>query len=106
MPSAPAGAWQSRPTFPTVDEAGLPGLYMSNWYALFAPRGTPKIVIDKLNAAVVDALADPAVRNRLAEQGQELPSREQQTPEALGALQERDIERWWPVIKAAGMKGQ
>jgi tripartite-type tricarboxylate transporter receptor subunit TctC len=94
------------PDIPTVDEAGLPGLYMSNWYALFAPKGTPKIVIDKLNAAVVDALADPAVRNRLAEQGQELPSREQQTPEALGALQKRDIERWWPVIKAAGMKGQ
>jgi tripartite-type tricarboxylate transporter receptor subunit TctC len=94
------------PDIRTVDEAGLPGLYMSNWYALFAPKGTPKNIIDKLNAAVVDALADPVVRNRLAEQGQELPSREQQTPEALGALQERDIERCWPVIKAAGMKGQ
>jgi tripartite-type tricarboxylate transporter receptor subunit TctC len=93
------------PDIPTVDEAGLPGLYMSNWYALFAPKGTPKIIIDKLNAAVVDALADPAVRARLAEQGQELPSPEQQTPEALGALQKRDIERWWPIIRAAGMKG-
>ena len=94
------------PDIPTVDEAGLPGLYMSNWYALFAPKGTPKIVIDKLNAAVVDALADPAVRTRLAEQGQELPSREQHTPEALGALQKRDIEKWWPIIRAAGMRGQ
>jgi tripartite-type tricarboxylate transporter receptor subunit TctC len=81
-------------------------MHMSNWYALFAPKGTPKIVIDKLNAAVVDALADPAVRTRLAEQGQELPSREQHTPEALGALQKRDIEKWWPIIRAAGMRGQ
>jgi tripartite-type tricarboxylate transporter receptor subunit TctC len=93
------------PDIPTVDEAGLPGLYISNWYALFAPKGTPKIIIDKLNAAAVDAVADPAVRARLAEQGQELPSREQQTPEALGAVQKRDIERWWPIIRAAGMRG-
>jgi tripartite-type tricarboxylate transporter receptor subunit TctC len=94
------------PDIPTVDEAGLPGLYMSNWYALFAPKGTPKIIIDKLNAAVGDALADPVVHARLEDQGQELPSREQQTPEALAALQRRDIERWWPIIRAAGMKGQ
>src|SRR5262245_1512717 len=67
------------PDIPTVDEAGLPGLYLSNWYALFAPKGTPKNVIDRLNAAVGDALSDPAVRSRLADQGQELPMREQQT---------------------------
>ena len=94
------------PDIPTVDEAGLPGLYLSNWYALFAPKGTPKNVIDRLNAAVGDALADPAVRSRLAEQGQELPTREQQTPAALVALQKTEIEKWWPIIKAANIKGE
>jgi tripartite-type tricarboxylate transporter receptor subunit TctC len=94
------------PDIPTVDEAGLPGLYLSNWYALFAPKGTPKNVIDRLNAAVRDALADPAVRSRLADQGQELPSREQQTPAALVALQKAEIDRWWPIIKAANIKGE
>jgi tripartite-type tricarboxylate transporter receptor subunit TctC len=79
---------------------------MSSWYALFAPKGTPKSIIDRPNAAVVDALADAVVRTRLAEQGQELPSREQQTPEELAALQRRDIEKWWPIISAAGMKEQ
>jgi tripartite-type tricarboxylate transporter receptor subunit TctC len=94
------------PDIPTVDEAGLPGLYLSNWYALFAPKGTPKNVIDRLNAAVGDALADPAVRSRLAEQGQELPTREQQTPAALVALQNAEIEKWWPIIKTANIKGE
>ena len=94
------------PDIPTVDEAGLSGLYLSNWYALFAPKGTPKNVIDRLNAAVGDALADPAVRSRLAEQGQELPTREQQTPAALAALQNAEIEKWWPIIKTANIKGE
>jgi tripartite-type tricarboxylate transporter receptor subunit TctC len=94
------------PDIPTVDEAGQPGLYGSVWFALFAPKGTPKSIITKLNAAVADALADAVVRSRLIDLGQELPPREQQTPEALGALQKAEIEKWWPIIKAAGIKAE
>jgi len=94
------------PDIPTVDEAGLPGFYMSNWYALFAPKGTPKDLVAKLNAAVIEALADPKVRARLADQGQEIPPRERQTPEALADLQKAEIKKWWPIIKAAGIKGE
>jgi tripartite-type tricarboxylate transporter receptor subunit TctC len=94
------------PNIPTADEAGLPGFHASVWYALWAPAGTPKDVIGKLNAAVVDALADPTVRTRLAEIGQEIVPRDQQTPEALAALQKSEIEKWWPIIKAATIKGQ
>ena len=92
------------PDVPTVDEAGLPGFYISNWLALFAPKGTPKTVIDKLNAAVVEALADPTVRSRLAPLGIEFFPREQQTPEALAAFHKGEIKKWWPIIKAAGIK--
>lgn len=92
------------PEIPTVDEAGLPGFYVSNWTGLFAPQGTPQAVIAKLNAAVVHALADPAVRTRLASLGLEIFPREQQMPEALAAFQKAEIERWWPLIKAAGIK--
>jgi tripartite-type tricarboxylate transporter receptor subunit TctC len=91
---------------PTVDEAGLPGLYVSNWYALFAPKGTPREIIGKLNAAVVDALSDPTVRVRLANQGQDIPPRGQQTPEALAGFQKAEIEKWWPIIKAANIKSE
>jgi tripartite-type tricarboxylate transporter receptor subunit TctC len=94
----------SAPDIPTVDEAGLPEFYISVWHGLWAPKGTPRDVITKLNAAVLDALADPAVRSRLAELGQELPPREQQTPEALGAYQKAEIEKWWPIVKEAGIK--
>jgi tripartite-type tricarboxylate transporter receptor subunit TctC len=92
------------PEIPTVDEAGLPGFYMSVWHGLWASKGTPKDVIAKLNAAVVDALADATVRQRLADLGQELPAREQLTPEALAAYQKAEIEKWWPIVKAAGIK--
>ncbi len=94
------------PEIPTVDEAGLPGFHTSLWYGLWVPKDTPKHVIGKLNAAVVDALAAPPVRQRLADLGLELPPREQQTPAALGAYQKAEVEKWWPIIKAANIKGE
>ena len=92
------------PEIPTVDEAGLPGLYIAIWHAIWVPNGTLKDVIAKLNAAIVETLADPAVRQRLGDLGQEIPPRDQQTPEALGAYHKAEIEKWWPLIKAAGIK--
>ena len=89
---------------PSVDEAALPGFYISVWYALWAPKGTPKDVIAKLNAAVTDALADPTVRHRLADLGNEIPPLDRQSPEALGAFHKAEIEKWWPIIKAANIK--
>jgi tripartite-type tricarboxylate transporter receptor subunit TctC len=89
-----------------VDEAGLPGLHVSVWYGIWAPRGTPRDVVAKLNGAVVAALADTTVRARLADLGQEIPPREQQTPEALAAFHKAEIEKWWPMVKAAGIKAE
>jgi tripartite-type tricarboxylate transporter receptor subunit TctC len=92
------------PDIPTADEAGLPGFYITNWSGLWAPKGTPRNVIGKLNAAVVDALADPEVHQRLADLGQAVFPREQQTPEALGAFHKAEIDKWWPIIKAANIR--
>jgi tripartite-type tricarboxylate transporter receptor subunit TctC len=92
------------PEIPSVDEAGLPGFYVSVWRGLWAPKGTPRDVIDKLNAAVVETLADPAIAERLATMGEEAPPREQQTPDGLAALQKDEIKHWWPVIQQAGIK--
>jgi tripartite-type tricarboxylate transporter receptor subunit TctC len=103
--AAPARS-NSVPDVPTVDEAGAPGLHMSLWYGLWAPGGTPAPIVQKLQAAVQDALADPEVRGRLTGLGMEIPPREQQTPEALIAQQKADIAVWWPIIKAAGIKMQ
>ena len=92
------------PEIPTVDEAGLPGLHIAIWYGLWAPKGTPRDVIAKLNAAVVAALADAPTREKLAALGMEVVPRERQTPEALAAHQKAEIDKWWPIIKAADIK--
>jgi tripartite-type tricarboxylate transporter receptor subunit TctC len=97
---------QAAPDIPTVDEAGMPRFYASPWYALWAPKGTPPDIIDKLNAAVVHALADSSVRQRLVQTGMEIVSRQEQTPEALAALQKAEIEKWWPIVKEAGIKAE
>ncbi len=97
---------KAAPDIPTGDEAGLPGFYMAGWHAFWAPKDTPREVIAKLNAAVVEALADPAVQARLADLGLLIVPREQQTPEALGAFQKAEIERWWPILKEAGIKAE
>ena len=94
------------PDIPTVDEAGAPGVYISTWYGMWVPKDTPQEVIRKLTAAAMDALADPAVRARLIGLGQEIPPREQQTAEALAAHHKAEIEKWWPLIKAANIKAE
>src|SRR4029434_8982172 len=96
----------SMPDIPTADETGVPGLYMSGWFGFFAPKGTPKDVIARLNAAMVQALADPAVSARFTELGLDVASREQQTPEGLAGFQKAEIDKWWPIIKEAGISAQ
>jgi tripartite-type tricarboxylate transporter receptor subunit TctC len=91
---------------PTADETGVPGLYMSGWFGFWAPKGTPKDVIAKLNAATVEALADPAIQKRFSDLGLDVASREQQTPEGLAAFQKTEIAKWWPIIKEAGIGAQ
>lgn len=93
------------PDIPTAEESGVPGLVAPGWFGLFAPKDTPKDIIAKLNGAMVQALADPAVRARLVQVGLDVTAREQQTPEFLGAFEKAEIEKWWPIIKAAGIKG-
>ena len=94
------------PDIPTVDEAGLPGLYLPVWSGMWVPKNTPKGIIDRLNNAVVDSLADATVRQRLSDIGQEIYPREQQTQEALRAYQRAEIDKWWPIVKAAGIKAE
>jgi tripartite-type tricarboxylate transporter receptor subunit TctC len=94
------------PDIPTVDEAGMPGLYLSIWVGLWAPKGTPKNVISRLNAAAVDVMDNPTARARLADLGIQFPPREKDTPEALGAFQKAEIKKWWPIIKEFGIKAE
>lgn len=94
----------SAPDIPTVDEAGVPGLYIAYWHGIWAPKNTPKDIADKLNAAIMAALADPAVRARFAELGQEIPPPDRQSSAALGAFQKAETEKWWPIVKAADIK--
>jgi tripartite-type tricarboxylate transporter receptor subunit TctC len=94
------------PDIPTTDEAGLPGFYFSFWHGLWAPKGTPKPIIDKLNAAVVAGLKDPETRRRLIDLAQVIYPPEQQTPEAFRAFQKAEADKWWPIIKAAGVKAE
>jgi len=96
----------SAPEIPTVDEAGLPGFHFSSWQGLYAPKGTPGYVVARLQAAVVETLADPDVRRRLAGHGQDIFPRERQTPQALAALHQADIDKWWPLIKTADIKAE
>jgi len=94
------------PDIPTAEEAGLPGYVTSVWNAIWAPKGTPKNVVARLNAAVVEALADDATRARLAGLGQLVVPRDQHGSEVLRALHKAEIEKWYPIIKAAGVKAE
>jgi len=96
----------SSPNIPTADEAGLSGFFASLWYGLWVPKNTSKDIIAKLNATMVQVLADPAVKERLTELGIEITPLAQQSPEALRAYQKAEAERWWPIIKAANLKGE
>ena len=94
------------PEIPTVDEAGLPGLYTSVWHGYWFPKNTPREVVARFNAAIVDTLTDADVKKRFADLGQEIPTREEQTPQGLSAHHRAEIEKWWPLIRAAGLKAE
>jgi len=96
--------WPPTPDIPTIEEAGLPGIHLSLWNGIWAPKGTPSDIIMKLNAAVRTALSDSGLKQRIIDLGQILPTPEQQSPEALAAYHKAEIEKWWPIIKAANIK--
>jgi tripartite-type tricarboxylate transporter receptor subunit TctC len=96
----------SMPDIPSADEAGVPGLYMLGWFGFFAPKNTPPDVIKKLNGATVQALADSGLRKKFADFGLDVAAPEQQTPEGLAGFHKAEIAKWWPIIKAAGIRGE
>jgi tripartite-type tricarboxylate transporter receptor subunit TctC len=98
--------WFAAPDVPTAEEMGVPGLAISLWHGMWAPKGTPKEIVARLNAAVVQALADPAVQKRFTDQGHEVAPRDQQAPDAFGAYHKAEIEKWWPIIKGANIKNE
>src|SRR6267378_3107333 len=94
------------PDVPTADESGIPGLYAAGWFGLFGPKGVPKQVVARLNAAMVEALADPALKARFSDLGLDVAPRELQAPQGLATFHQAEIEKWWPIIKAAGIKAE
>jgi len=98
--------WSAAPEVPTMDEVGVHGLHIPWWQGLWAPKGTPKDIITRLNGAVVEALADQRVSRLLSDIGLEIPSPDQQVPEGMRVFHRAEIEKWWPIIRAAGIKAQ
>lgn len=98
--------WKPAPEIPTIEEAGVPGLHIALWHGLWAPKGTPLTIVAKLNAAVVSAIAEPLVQQRIEALGMEMPTMDERTPQALGEYHKAEIAKWWPVIKASGVKPQ
>jgi tripartite-type tricarboxylate transporter receptor subunit TctC len=98
--------WSALPDVPAIDESGTPGLYVYYWHGMWAPKGTPNEAIAKLNAGVRRGLADPAVRQRLADWGHDVFPPEQQSPEALAAYHKAETEKWWPIVRAMNLKAQ
>ena len=97
---------EAAPDIPTVDEAGLPGLYISVWNALWAPVGTPADIIARLNAAANAAMADPTFHKQMVDMGLDMPGGDQRTQQALGELRKAEVAKWWPIIEAAGLKSE
>jgi tripartite-type tricarboxylate transporter receptor subunit TctC len=96
----------SAPEVPTTDEGGLAGFHSANWYGLWAPKGTPKDIVTRVNRAVVEALADQELVKQLSQQGLDMPPADQRTPDALAAFHKSEIEKWWPILQAAGIKAK
>ena len=94
------------PEIPTTDEAGMPGLYTTVWHGIWLPAKTPRDIVAKLNAGIVETLADDTIRKRFADLGQEIPPREEQTQQALAKYHKAEIDKWWPLMKAAGIKAE